>query len=106
MPTTQTVKETGAFSVRRAPLVAIVAATVAGFGFFWYRKGKNDPSFLTENVTRHGGLGEAELHPSTLNARAANYDDKKFGRKTAERAGLLEGDRSLQGIFPVKPKET
>lgn len=50
--------------------MAIVAATVAGFGFFWYRKGKNDPSFLTENVTRHGGELPA-WHAKWLRERAS-----------------------------------
>lgn len=33
----------------------ISGLTLASFGWWWYQKGKNDPSFLTEDVTRKGG---------------------------------------------------
>ncbi|KAK2077683.1 hypothetical protein QBZ16_004529 [Prototheca wickerhamii] len=86
-------KEIGArahwLHVRRMPLLLVTGVTVASFGWWWYQKGRNDPSFLTEEVTRKGGLGEAELPLGEMAARQQHYDEKKYGRKSAIKA--LEG---------------
>lgn len=42
-------------AVRRLPLLLVLGGTVTAFGLFWYRKGRYDPTFLTEDSTRKGG---------------------------------------------------
>lgn len=63
------------------PLIAVTGATLYSIGVFVNRK---------EKIIAGGP--NSETGPAI----------EPYGRKSADKAGLLEGDRAQQGIFPTK----
>ncbi|KAI3425231.1 hypothetical protein D9Q98_008999 [Chlorella vulgaris] len=67
------------------PLIGITGLTVASMGVWWKRKAAAVPELRSDDsLSAEGGV------------------EQGYGRKTAEAAGLLEGDRPYQGIFNTK----
>ncbi|KAL4435413.1 hypothetical protein ABPG77_006175 [Micractinium sp. CCAP 211/92] len=62
-------------------------------GVWWRRKASQDPELRSPD-TRVAGMPQ---HP----AGGVGTTEQGYGRKSAEAAGLMEGDRPYQGIFPT-----
>ncbi|GAB4815806.1 hypothetical protein N2152v2_002852 [Parachlorella kessleri] len=86
---------------RNIPVIALTAVTAGSMVVWWYRKQKNDHTLLFDSERRTSGLPEEGRH-AELAEKSEAFAKESYGRKTAEAAGLMEGDRPMQGIFPTK----
>ncbi|KDD76795.1 hypothetical protein H632_c101p0, partial [Helicosporidium sp. ATCC 50920] len=84
------------FHIRRWPIILVTGGTIASLAYFSWRKGEKDPSLLYEPQARMGGLAEASRHEDDQVKMAQDNYDHSFGRRSADRAGLMKGDRPLQ----------